>query len=573
MGGRRADDGRNVISRLERSSRYLLAALGVLTVLTVWFMADKDLNKYAFATIPLLGVVIVLGCLFAFPHASVWEAGDPPNPQFVNDIRTMLVSTVVGALTLSTLYLTYQSTRAAADSAEIARKSLESDQISGVGNLLGHDDAIVRATGIHALRTMMGKGDFDRTEGYRLLAAQVRSYSKWTPKKKQRWLAMTDDQRRANRSSAQFGEGSLRKRAYDVQVALSALSQGSKKELPPLQNGRPYRADLRDADLQGAELGLAQLQQAIFSGAHLDFMDCRTRDGHADFQGADFQGASLYGAWLTRADLTGAVLNTPEEGDGSRRLHQVTVLRDANLDDAVLVDTDFQGADLTRASLRRADLTNAKLNAPRNRLTGDRVEPTTRLTGARLHGANLTRANLEGADLSDAWLAEAELTDARLAKASLAGAHLEGANLTAANLEGADLSDAWLSGAQLADARLAKANLSSAHLRGASLAGLNLQDVVLRGAWLADAQFAGTNLTKADLSGAHLEGADLSGAVGLDQAVLDGASYSEATSWPEGFPVPDGLAYVDSRPAAPAQVVPALRGPGHVARVAASRFR
>jgi hypothetical protein len=77
VGGRRTNDGRNVISRLERSSRYLLAALGALTILTVWFMADKDLNKYAFATIPLLGVVIVLGCLFAFPHASVWEAGDP----------------------------------------------------------------------------------------------------------------------------------------------------------------------------------------------------------------------------------------------------------------------------------------------------------------------------------------------------------------------------------------------------------------------------------------------------------------------------------------------------------------
>jgi uncharacterized protein YjbI with pentapeptide repeats len=526
VGGQRADDGRNIISRLERSSFYLLAALGVLTVLTVWFMADKDLNKYAFATIPLLGVAIVLGCLFAFPHASVWEAGDPPNPQFVNDIRTMLVSTVVGALTLSTLYLTYQSTRAAADSAEISRKSLESDQISGVGDLLGSDDAVVRATGIYALRTMMSRGDFDRTEGYRLLAAQVRTNSKWTNTKKQRWLAMvTDEQRRASRLSSQFGEGSLRKRAYDVQVGLTALSQGSKDELPLLQNGRPYRADLRDADLQGAEFGLAQLQHAIFSGAHLDYMDCRTKDGHADFQGADFQGASLYGAWLTRADLTRAVLNTPEVADGSRRLQQITLLRDANLDDAILVDTDFQGADLTRASLRRANLTNAKLNTPRNRFTGDRVKPITQLTSARLQGADLTGANLEAADLSDAWLAGAQLTNATLA---------------------------W-------------ANLSSAHLRGFNLAGLNLQDVDLRGAWLPDAQLAGTNLTGADLSGAHLERADLSSSVGLDQAVLDGASYSEATNWPENFRVPDSLVYVDSRPANSAELVPVLRRAGHKA--------
>lgn len=344
---------------------------------------------------------------------------------------------------------------------------------------------------------------------------------------------MTGDQRRASRASAQFGEGSLRKRAYDVQVALSAVSQGSKNGLPRLQNGRPYRADLRDADLQGAEFGLAQLQQAIFSGAHLDYMDCRTRDGHAEFQDADFQGTSLYGAWLTRADLSRAVLNTPEGADGSRRLQQITILRDANLDDAILVDTDFQGADLSGASLRRANLTNAKLNTPKNRSTGRRVEPITRLTGTGLQGANLTGANLEAADLSDAWLA----------------------------------------GARLTNARLAKVNLSSAHLRGFNLAGLDLQDVDLRSAWLADAQFAGTNLAKADLSGAHLEGADLSGSVGLDQTVLDGASYSEATNWPENFSVPDGLVYVDGRPATSAAFLPVLRGPGREAGVAASRFR
>jgi uncharacterized protein YjbI with pentapeptide repeats len=563
VGGRRANDGRNIISRLERSSRYLLAALGALTVLTVWFMADKDLNKYAFATIPLLGVVIVLGCLFAFPQASVWETGDLPNPQLVNDIRTMLVSTVVGALTLSTLYLTYQSTRAAADSAETSRKSLESDQISHMGDLLGNPDAVVRATGIYALRTMMSKNEFDRTESYRLLAAHVRTHSKWPKEKRQRWPLMTDEQRRASRASAQFGLGSLRKRAYDVQVALDALSQGSKNELPLLQNGRPYRADLRDADLQGAEFGLAQLQHAIFSGAHLDYMDCRTSHGHADFQDADFQGASLYGTWLTRADLTRAVLNTPEEADGNRRLHQITILRDANLDDAILVGTDFQGADLTGASLRRANLTNAKLNTPRNPLTERRVEPITQLTSAHLDGANLTGANLEAANLSDAWLAGAQLTNARLAEASLLRAHLDGANLTGANLEAANLSDAWLAGAQLTNARLAEANLSSAHLRGSNLAGLNLQDVDLRGAWLADAQFAGTNLTGADLSGAHLEGADLSSSVGLDKAVLDGASYSEATNWPENFWVSGSLVYVDSHPATSAELLPVLRRRSH----------
>jgi uncharacterized protein YjbI with pentapeptide repeats len=547
-------DRRNVIARLERSSGFLLVAIAILTALSVWFMTDKDLNKYAFATIPLLGIAVVLGCLFSFPHASVWEARDFPadtKPQLVNDIRTMLVSTVVGALTLSTLYLTYQSTRAAADSADIARRSLQSDQISGVGNLLGNDHKAVRATGIHALRKLMQDGDFDHIEGYRLLAAHIREHSAWDDekdKKDKRWSTMSDEQRKGAQASPLFGVGSLRKRDYDVQTALAALGERSKQGLRLPQNDRPYRADLRDADLQGAEFGFAQLQNALFSGARLDYMDCRTARGHADFRNAEFRGTSLYGAWLTRADLSGALFNTPEEDDGSRRLHQITNLRNANLNDAVLVDTDFQGADLTDASLRRARLTNAKLNTPVHRDTGRRIPPTTRLTRARLDGAILTAATLQAADLSGAWLVGAQLTGANLAEADLSGAHLEGVNLAGVDLRAADLRGVWLPGAQLTGANLADANLAAAHLRGANLTGLDLQTADLGEAWLPGARLAGTNLARANLTGAHLEGADLSGSR-LDGAVLDGATYSETTRWPDGFSVPPNGLFVATRPA------------------------
>lgn len=552
-------EGRNIISRLEHSSGRLLVAIGILTALTVWFMTDKDLGKYAFATIPPLGIAVVLGCLFAFPHASVWEAKSFPDetkPQLVNDIRTMLVSTVVGALTLSTLYLTYQSTRAAADSADIARRSLQSDQITGVGDLLGNGHDAVRAAGIHALRRMMSQGDFDRVEGYRLLAAHIREHSHWEAKKQTRWRRMTDQEREGAQASPQMGVGSLRKRAYDVQTALGVLSEGSKKGLLP--NDRPYRADLRDADLQGAELGFAQLQHAILSGAHLDYMDCRTRSGRADFEGAEFRGASLYGAWLSRANLTGAMFNTPEEDDGSRRLHQITDLRDARLVDAILKDADLQGADLTGASLRGADLTGAKLNTPKHRVTGRRIEPTTRLTDARLDGAKLIGANLQAADLGGAWLRDAQLEGATLAEADLSGAHLEGVDLAGVDLQAADLRDAWLHGARLAGVNLARAKLSAAHLRGADLTGLDLRDFDLSGAWLPDARLVDTDLAGADLSGAHLEGADLSGSR-LDGAVLDGATYSDATRWPGNFPLPSGLRHVPTDPANPGGPYVSLR--------------
>ncbi|EIW5931210.1 pentapeptide repeat-containing protein [Salmonella enterica] len=101
------------------------------------------------------------------------------------------------------------------------------------------------------------------------------------------------------------------------------------------------RADLRDADLRGANL----------------------RD--ADLRGANLRDADLCGADLRDADLRGANL------------------RDANLCGADLRGANLRDADLCGADLRDADLRGANL------------------CGANLCGADLRGANLCGADLPD----------------------------------------------------------------------------------------------------------------------------------------------------------------------------
>ncbi len=117
-------------------------------------------------------------------------------------------------------------------------------------------------------------------------------------------------------------------------------------------------ADLRDADLRGADL----------CGANL-------RD--ADLRGADLCGANLCGADLRGADLRGADL------------------RDANLCGA-----NLRGADLRRANLRGANLRGADLRRAN-------------LCGADLRDADLRDANLRGADLCDADLCGANLRGAK----------------------------------------------------------------------------------------------------------------------------------------------------------------
>lgn len=64
-------------------------------------------------------------------------------------------------------------------------------------------------------------------------------------------------------------------------------------------------ANLRDADLSGADLNGANLRYADLSDADLSGADLR----YADLNGADLSGANLRGANLRDANLSGAELN------------------------------------------------------------------------------------------------------------------------------------------------------------------------------------------------------------------------------------------------------------------------
>jgi hypothetical protein len=97
-------------------------------------------------------------------------------------------------------------------------------------------------------------------------------------------------------------------------------------------------ADLRWADLSGANLSGAYLRWAYLSGANLSGADLRW----ADLSGANLSGADLSGANLSGANLSGAYLSG------------------ANLSGAYLRWADLSGADLSGADLSGADLKNTK---------------------------------------------------------------------------------------------------------------------------------------------------------------------------------------------------------------------
>lgn len=126
-------------------------------------------------------------------------------------------------------------------------------------------------------------------------------------------------------------------------------------------------------DCEGWEDMRADLREANLSGADLSFVNLR----EADLREANLGGANLRFANLRAADLGGADL-------------RLVNLRAADLSAADLSAADLSGANLGMADLSAADLSMANLS------------------GANLGMANLSRADLSMADLRDANLSVAD---------------------------------------------------------------------------------------------------------------------------------------------------------------------
>ena len=336
----------------------------------------------------LVGVVLLLLGPVAWLVAGSTVRGIPDlksRADAINTVRGSLLTAAAGIIAGAALYFT-------ARNYYLARRGQVTDRYTTAIALLASDKAAERIGGIYALEHVLRESPVDHGTVVDVLAAYIRD------------RAPAQHQPPPDRAAQQLAAGPAaspatadpaeerRSPAADVQAALTVLGRRpDRPEATPL--------DLRDTDLQGAELRRARFAHALLTRSQLD--------------GADLNEAQLQAARLDGAQLHGATLHG------------------AQLQDATLREARLQGATLYGAQLQRATL----------------------------YGAQLQGATLSGAQLQGAYLHGAQLQLARLEGAQLQGATLEGAQLQGAYLHGAQLQDATLYKAQLQDAELDRADL------------------------------------------------------------------------------------------------------------------
>src|SRR5665648_218980 len=146
--------------------------------------------------------------------------------------------------------------------------------------------------------------------------------------------------------------------SLDIQAILTVIGRRKKS----FKNGEPNRLDLRETNIQKAELSETHFEGADLSKAHLE----KSKLLIAHLEGADLSKAHLEKAKLLIAHF--------EEADLSK----------ACLEGANLMGTHLEGADLMGTYLEGADLMGTHLEGAN-------------LMGTHLEGANLVGTHLEGA--------------------------------------------------------------------------------------------------------------------------------------------------------------------------------
>ncbi len=339
-----------------------------------------------------------------------------------------------------------------------------------------------------------------------------------------------------NMSAAQPQKGEILEKLVAHQRWLRGIEGGKQAKLHfadlsdwTFENINLAKADLTGVCLARANLRNANLQHAILFMADLD---------HSDLSGANLLGADLRGAIMSRANLNNSHMEGADLSAGALKRScstprgtlkagkHATDLRNASLENAVLVkanlsDCDLTGANLDSANIEGANFDNAVLvetsfegvnGAPASGDlhlsygTDEHIDPAKLLAAHQLF---LDSGGQDGALLE---LRDFTLEDIDFSNKDLRMASFRNCNLKNINFSNSDIDKAVFFESELEDCDFSGSSLGGAGFRKSALKNINFRDAVLGTVTFDSApdrripvSFEGAKLVQVDFTQTKLE--------------------------------------------------------------------
>ena len=320
-----------IIRRFFSSSILMAIIVGILVLLLVGFvsvMFSKTVEEY-------------IGTLLGLPGQK-------------NQILTFLGIGMGGVLVALQALMSYRRAKAMEGTVQNTENGLRQERLKNAIEHLGHASETVRMGGAHELFHLADDNLKLRQTVLDILCAHIR------------YTTGEDKYRKTHQSKPSQEVQSLLTllfvQEHDVFKGLHINLQNSWLNGVDLQKARLQKAIFKQANLRGARLDMAQLQEANLVEVHLEEAVLE----QAGMQGADIRMTKLQGATLSQVRLEGVDLSG------------------AHLQAAYLNEAHLQGANLASVRLQGAILSGARLQSAN-------------LLYTHMQGAILRKANLKGA--------------------------------------------------------------------------------------------------------------------------------------------------------------------------------
>lgn len=282
-------------------------------------------------------------------------------------------------------------------------------------------------------------------------------------------------------------------------------------------------ANLRNQDLQGANLAYANLQGADLRNSNLTFANA----WNADFRGADLRGTNFTKTMLRRSNFEGAKFGN-------------TYMFNAKMDDCNFRRVKFgAGTDFTRAGLYRANFTEADFGSGENtRLEDAQLKwaylRKMDLRSTRIGWANLTNADFSDSNLSGKSIGHWQMEGARFQRCDMRGCVIDGLVSQDLDFEYANLEDAVFNNSTIHsrvsfnNVRGLRARFTNSYFNidsmweGSDLRYTTWTDSNIRGAWIRATDLTGARFNNCGLRGLRAQGTN------FDEVVIDSCNMADS---------------------------------------------